>query len=125
MKNHPLLCLPFVATAAILSYRICKADAATDKITQASDDNDKFVGVTGQIGASAADELVDLNVAGVVPVTYGGAVAFGDPLTSDANGKAVVAGDGDRVLGTAMEKGALDEIGSVLINHAQLAPPAA
>jgi hypothetical protein len=38
-----------------------------------------------------ASEMLDVIMAGEGEVTAGGNIAFGDPLTSDANGKAVKA----------------------------------
>ncbi len=41
----------------------------------------------------------------------------GDDLTADAQGRAVVAAAGNRVIGKAMATGVLGDIGSVLIDR--------
>lgn len=104
-----------VATGAITPYRIVKGTATDGEVTQAAAGGDKLVGVAGQVGADAAGDRIDINHAGVVPVEFGGNVAFGDELTSDANGKAVVALTTNRVIGIALENGDDTTIGSMLI----------
>lgn len=107
------------ASGAISPYRIVKGTVTDGTVAQATADTDKFVGVSGQNGA-ADGERIDINKAGIVPVQYGGNVAYGDPLTSSAAGKAIVAVAGDRVLGVAQENGDLDAIGSILLSYGQL-----
>lgn len=50
---------------------------------------------------------------GQAKVVYGGAVTKGAKLKSDANGKAVPAGAGEKSFGTAMVAGAANDIGTV------------
>lgn len=113
------------ATAAIAAYRIVKPTANDGEVTQAAAATDKLVGVSGQVSVSAAGDRIDIMYAGVVPVEYGGDVANGDLLTADADGKAVVADDDERVIGTAMEKGDAGTIGSVFIERSFNAAPGA
>lgn len=56
-----------------------------------------------------------LTTSGVAPVLYGGTVAQGDPLASNASGLAVVATAGDSILGYAMEAGAASNLGTMLV----------
>jgi len=58
---------------------------------------------------------VNIMIEGISFVEYGGVVAAGDNLTSDANGKAIVASAGSPVLGVAMCSGADTNIGAVLL----------
>ena len=47
------------------------------------------IGISGRLGASVSGDRCDVTRAGLEEVQYGGTVAAGDPLTSDANGKAI------------------------------------
>ncbi|SDQ17491.1 hypothetical protein [Pseudovibrio sp. Tun.PSC04-5.I4] len=78
---------------------------------------DTLIGTTGIRGASKADERVDGCLNNIRDVTYGGPVAFGDPLTSDAQGRAVkadpAAGVPVPVAGYAMSSGIAGVLGSL------------
>jgi len=73
---------------------------------------DAPLGVTTEIDA-LKDERCDVILTGIAPVLYGADITKGDPLTAGADGKAVKAGDGDLVFGTAMLDGTTDDIGSI------------
>ena len=53
--------------------------------------------------------------AGIAAIEFGGNVARGALLTADADGKAVTAADGNRVIGIAEVSGAAGDIGQVLL----------
>lgn len=109
---HKLI-LSYVASAAIAPRTIAAfSDAAnSSKVATAAGPNARLFGTTGQIGASAADRMVDLERTGVPQVRLGGPVAAGDYLTSDANGLAVkVTAAGQRYIGTAEQPGVLNDI---------------
>lgn len=113
---NPLLTKNFNASGAIAACRIVKFGATDELMAQASAAADKQVGVSTSL-AAADGEPVDVILAGVAEVTYGGNVTRGDLLTSDANGKAVVAapaaGANVRIIGEAMKSGVLDDVGAV------------
>jgi hypothetical protein len=114
-KLFSLLMLNLAASGAILPYRIVKAVAGTDDaVSQATAPSEKLYGVSGQLGAASGARL-DVHLQGLVPVEYGATVAHGDPLTADAEGRAVPATFGDSIIGYATEKGDEDEIGSMLL----------
>lgn len=116
-KLYSLLAINLVASGAILANRILAAVPGTDDTVTQGDAATlprKLVGVSMNVDTGDGARL-DAHVAGIVPVKYGGTVQFGDPLTSDATGRAVKAGPGEPVIGTAMETGAVNEIGSVKI----------
>lgn len=79
------------------------ADAATGAL----------VGVADSMGADSGG-MLDVHRGGLVGVRLGGAVNAGDPLTSDANGKAVAASATAsttvRVIGYADAAGVADDI---------------
>lgn len=108
----------FLAEAAIAAARVVKFGTADGQVVQAAAATDLLVGVTGPI-APAINERVDVMVAGIADVEYGGAVTRGQKLTADANGKAVAAapaaGANVHVIGIAQVSGVAGDIGSVLI----------
>ena len=80
---------------------------------------DALIGTSGIRGAAAAGDRIDVYHDQIRPIEYGGVVAYGDPLTSDASGRAIVAAPGAGtsvpIIGHAMEAGKLGTIGSVLV----------
>lgn len=78
---------------------------------------DPILGTTAVRGAAAADERVDVCLDNMREVVFGGVVAFGDPLTSDAEGRAIkatpAAGANVPIAGRAMSAGQLGTIGHV------------
>lgn len=113
----PTLKLNRTAEAAIAAYRIV-TKGTTEKVDiQAAAVGNPLMGVNGA-AAVVAGERFDCTVSGLAEVEYGGNVARGDKLTTDASGRAittVVAGD--RKLGIAWEDGDLGTIGSVLLGQ--------
>ncbi|WP_279480270.1 hypothetical protein [Aureimonas sp. SK2] len=94
----------FEAAAAIGGYLIVAGTGTGAKIRTAAAATDKIVGVGERVGADAGD-FHDATVAGLTEVRAGGAFAAFDPLTSDAQGRAVkavpVAGQIVRIVGIA------------------------
>ena len=116
--SNPLLTKNFTAGAAVTKYRIVKFGTSDTKVIHAAAAANALIGVVADLGA-ASGERVDAHVAGVAFVEYGGTVARGDPLTSDANGKAVAAVfDGSskvNTIGRAMASGVSGDVGLVAI----------
>lgn len=120
MQRFPVLTIGRVPGAVIAPYRIVKGTATDGVVIQSAAAGDKHVGVSDEIGAPSGEDVLNIEVVGIAPVEYGGAVAFGDKLTSDAQGRAVVAGAASNVIGIAQEKGVLGTIGAVLIAQSSL-----
>lgn len=118
MRNQGLI-KNYTAEAAIAAYRIVKFGAADGGVLQAAAVGDKLIGVTDRLAAAVSGDRIDVTRSGIAEVQYGGAVAAGDLLTSDADGKAVVAapaaGANVRIIGVAEVAGVLDDIGSMAI----------
>jgi hypothetical protein len=116
-KLNPLKTLNFDAAAAITGRRIVKL-SSDSTVSQAAAATDLSFGVATSLDA-ASGEPVDVIVAGVAEVEYGGAVTRGQKLTSDADGKAVAAapaaGVNNQIIGIAMVSGVLGDYGAVLI----------
>lgn len=116
-----LLLLNYVASGAIAPHRIVKATSTDGVVAQAAADTDPLFGVSTQV-ATATGERLEVERAGVVPVEYGGTIAAGAFLTSDASGRAITAAAGDRFIGIAEEAGDLGTIGTMFIQHGLIAP---
>lgn len=105
------------AVGAIAPRRFIAPTPATEgSFSQASGPRDLIVGVTGQVGP-ANGETFDYLIPGqvVALVEFGGPVKAGQPVTSDANGKAVVAGLGDRIGGYAHEDAVAGDLAGVIL----------
>lgn len=100
--------------AAVAAFTICKPGADDDHAVVSAAVGDKLIGVF-QHATTVAEQEVRIMLEGISRVIYGGNVAFGDPLTSDANGKAVAAtpaaGVNNRIIGFAMCAGVANDIG--------------
>lgn len=103
------------ASGAITAARLVKATATDGVIAQAASGKDKVIGAAGQKVGIADAKTGDYIAFGMSRVCFGGAVAFGDPIASDATGKAVKAGFGDQVAGYALEAGVSGDEGLVFI----------
>lgn len=107
------------AAAIILGYCMIVA-GANDTVAQAVDGSKPFIGVTGMMGAAAADDMCDVKRERLQTVRYGAAVTRMDRLTSDANGHAVPVGVPDagvtiHYLGYAEVDGVDGDLGEVFI----------
>lgn len=92
MRNDGLI-KTYIADGAIAINRFVKFGSADNKCAQASAVSDKIIGVSADVAADAAGDPVDVIMDGIAHVTYGGSITRGDPVTTDANGKAVAAAD--------------------------------
>ncbi len=107
---------PFKANAAIAARRIVEVLTSDGNVSQAAANDDAIIGVSGS-RAVAANETVEVAVAGIVEVEYGGTIARGALLTADSDGKAVsTTAAGKRIVGIAINSGVDNDIGLVLIS---------
>ncbi len=108
----------YVAGGALAKYRIVCFGAADGTVVQAAAATDLIIGVTEGF-AYAAGDRPDVVRSGLAEVEYGAAVTRGQPLTSDASGRAVpaapAAGSNVRLIGYAEVSGASGDIGSVFV----------
>lgn len=111
----------YLAPALIGAFLIAKHGTNDGEVAQASAATDALMGVTDLV-APAAGERVDIVKSGLADVTYGGNVAKGDPLTSNADGKAIKATvAGSRLIGYAEVAGVSGDVGLVHIALGTLA----
>lgn len=115
---NTLLNKNYVAEAAIAAYRIVKFGAADGQVLQAAAATDSLMGVMESVGP-ALGERCDAVKSGIADVEFGGTVARGAAVTSDANGKAVAAapsaGSNVRIIGFAEVSAVSGDIAPILI----------
>lgn len=116
--NNPVIIKSYTAEAALTKYRLVKFGATDDVVTPATAVADKILGVLTDVDA-LINQRADVVVEGITDVEYGGTVTRGDPLTTDASGRAVTAapaaGVNNRIIGIAMVSGVISDVGSVKI----------
>jgi len=121
--NH-LLVKSFEAAGAVAGNRIVKVSGA--KAAQAAAAAEAFLGVSDAMGAELGD-MLDIVQVGWAELRLGANVAFGDPLTADAQGRGVradlVAGSTVSIAAYAMLAGAADDIVPVLVAPGRLPAP--
>ena len=107
------------AEAAIAAYRIVKPGTADGNYLQAAAATDALNGVCESVGPAVGERL-DVIKVGIADVEFGGTVARGAPVTSDANGKAVLAapaaGSNVRVIGFAEVSAVAGDIAPILVS---------
>lgn len=106
------------AEGAIAAYRIVKFGANDGGYLQAAAATDYLAGVCESVGPASGERL-DVIKAGIADVEFGGTVTRGQPVTSDANGKAVAAapaaGANVRIIGFAEVSAVAGDIAPVWI----------
>ena len=109
----------YIAESAVGANLIIKPGSTDDFVAQGAAATDLLMGVSGNIPA-AAGERIDIAKEGIADVLYGGTITRGQPLTSDAFGRAVAAAPGagtnNRIIGFAEVSGVIGDIGSVFIS---------
>lgn len=112
----------FIAKGTIAPLTIVKYGAGDRFALAASAATDKFAGVAAlPTGVTAvAEEPIDVIKSGVADVLYGGTVTVGDMLTTDAQGRAIVASAGNNVIGQAQVSGVVGDLGAVLIQFGKI-----
>lgn len=113
----PILDKSYTAGGTILPYRFVKFGGADTTLLQAAAATDALIGVSGQVGA-ASGEVLDITLVGIGEVVAGDAITRGNAVTSDANGAAVVAADGNVIAGKAMMSAVAGDIIPVLLHAA-------
>lgn len=81
---------------------------------QAIDGTVLLIGVSTIVGGGDG-EVFDVIRSGLAPVFYSEAIAIGDPITANTDGRAKKANSGDFIIGFAEENGNEGELGSIWI----------
>lgn len=118
MQAHMGFIKNYVADGLIKKNRLITFGAEEGHMAVAGV-GDVLVGTSGIRGAAATGDRIDVYHDQIRPVEYGAAVAYGDPLTADAEGRAIKAEPAVDaslpIIGRAMEAGGVGAIGSVFI----------
>lgn len=119
MRNQGLV-KTFNTGAAVPRSRIVKFGADERTVVVGAAAADALIGVSDDVPAPATGDVVDVVLSGVATVEYGGTVAAGALLTSDATGRAITAtaaaGSNIRFIGVAMVAGVVGDLGAVLLS---------
>lgn len=108
----------YIANATVNAYRIVKFDTSDSLVIQGAAATDTTIGINQSPQAASAGQAVMLALQGVGKVELGGTVTRGDLLSTDSVGRAVVslAAPTDRVIGVALQSGAIGDIIRVSIS---------
>lgn len=124
----PVLTLSYRTAAGIAAYLIAAAGSEARAAVVATGPTDPLIGTVGELGSEAGG-MADIAVLGIDEVRLGGTVANGDPLTSDAAGKAVkaveTADTSVRIIGFAESDGDANDIIPFRIAPGYLSNPSA
>ena len=116
----------YTAGGAINPFRLIRRGAVDGQVLQANANNAVLVGVAviPETTTVAANERVDVGLDRFLPVEYGGAVSRDDPLTSDAQGRAIAAapavGANMHIIGYADVAGVSGDVVDVYIRPARI-----
>lgn len=110
----------YTAALAIPAFTIMKFGAADGVVTPATDGSAYLVGVQAELDCAQGDRASATMIGNIEDVRFGGNVTRGQPLTADAQGRAVAAapaaGANVYCIGFAEVSGVLGDIGSVIIH---------
>jgi len=110
---NPLLIKNYTAVGAIGANLIVKK-SSDNTVELASAASDFMIGVSTNVPA-ANGEPCDVIHFGIALVTAGGIVNRGNMVTANADSKAIVAADGERVIGVALATAATNDLIPILI----------
>lgn len=99
----------FDVSGELAPYRIVAFAATPYMVKQATGPTDALIGTTDELGKQD-NGRADVVLTGLPEVQCGAEFPAGTPLTSDANGRAVAATAGQRIIGFALDPGAVDAI---------------
>lgn len=111
---NPTLIKAYVAASAIAPGRIVKFGDADDHVVPAAGGADLSIGVSDMLEVAAQDRI-DVIRAGIAQVQFGGDVVRGEPVSADADGRAVRAKAGDHIIGFAETSAHALEVACVMI----------
>ena len=116
--SNELLLKSYVAAGTIAKHRIVSFGASDGTVVASSAATSLHIGVNAELDV-VTGERVDVVRSGLPLVEYGGAVTRGQPLTSDAQGRAVAAapaaGANVRIVGFAEVNAVAGDIDRMLL----------
>lgn len=99
--RHTQFTKTMLAAGTIVKRRLVAFGANEGEVVQASDPAAVILGINSIYDREAGEDT-DVELAGAQPVEAGGAIAYGDEVTTDAQGRAVTAAAGNKIIGHAM-----------------------
>lgn len=119
-RTTGLLQKGYTAAVDIPAHRLMKFAAADGQVTLAVDGSAAIIGVQSELDVEAGDRASAAMVGNIEDVEFGGNVSRGQPLTADAQGRAIVAAPGAGAnaycIGLAEVSGVAGDIGTVIIS---------
>ena len=114
----------FIAAADIKARRLVKMTSAAGKVQTGDSNTVNVVGVSTEIGALQGNPI-DIALSGIAEAETGGIFAVGSLLTSDSEGRAIIASPSGntatRIVGLALEAStAAGELRRILIVQSAL-----
>lgn len=106
---NPEIFKSYPVSGALAPYRIVAFAATAGMVKQATGPTDTLIGTTDELGKQSNGNA-DVAMTGLPEVQCGAVFAVGVPLTSDANGRAVAATAGQRIIGFGLEPGAVEAV---------------
>lgn len=117
--SNPRFTKTYDAGGAIPAYSIAKFTTTDFSVQQSAAVGDPLAGVTTEVAAASGDR-VDVIHGGVAYVLAGGTIAAGDPLTSDASGRAVkaapAAGTNNNCVGRARQSAVVGDVFEAIVD---------
>lgn len=114
-----LLTKSLEATTLVPARRLVTMGAADGTGIPATGSAAFIYGVSSELDTAIGERISIHSVGNIADVVYGGAVTRGDPLTADAQGRAIAAtpaaGANAFIVGFAEVSGVLGDIGSVIV----------
>lgn len=104
------------ADLSALQYCLLKFGADSTHLVKAAA-AEKCMGVLMNVPQNSAEKDIEVAVDGGAKVIAGDVVTLGASVTSDANGKLVVATTGQWAIGVAMDSGVLGDVVPIIINR--------
>lgn len=109
----------YYADGVVPAFRFVAYGSEDGTCKTATDSDTALMGVSDSL-ATKDGQLVDVIREGIGEVMYADDVAYGDYLKPDAEGKAVVAAEGEVYMGRAEESGDNGVIGKIYLERGQL-----
>lgn len=116
-SGSPILALPYTAQGRVPGKRFCTFGSEDGTYKVATSPNDPIIGISDPDYDIEDGQTGTVIHVGSAPVVMGGTVPYGAKVTTDATGRAVVAGAGQVVGGCSIECSAVKwDIALILVS---------
>jgi len=105
-----------IATATVRAYRFVVEGATDGTCVEATGATTTLIGISAEVDTPVGDRVSVQQGGNVAEILYGGTIARGDYLTSDAQGRAIATTTtGNRYGGIAEVSGVVGDIGTATV----------